>query len=890
MRNDIFNDQETKKEVFFILLKRAEISTIELYLYGWKDLVVNIPAQEMFGKVAINVVRKNEGLNTIKFLIEKCGYKFREIYDPGHCNLLQEACLYNAIDIVKYLLEKGFNPNTQDTLGITPLHRAIHTDSKGLISLLYSKGANLNTKDKQGLTPLHTAAINLKSNALIELRRLKANARIKEKNGMDYLQLSKAVKEGRIKVAKQYELGDQQKQDNEFREIDGLSQYYKALLEKKIFQKKFEDATELLETAYTLNKTNSFLLSTLVDCFVVSKSINAKQLGIYLDHLINKYKLSKNYIIIGYFHVCEVLKNIGEYSAIEQFIDFAIKMVSSFEEREVKNISISELYNHACSLYFELGSYHKVVVTAQLGLKYCLPNEDKRIVGFLHYNLGRAQFNLFNVESAYSNFEAAFSLVEDDIDIFNSFLSRLIERKEYDKALRISTESKCNIYPDLSITYIKLLKGDITWELALKEASNRKYLNDNFSYSLALDIQTICHHRLGNHDLALLCIKESFKHISAQKNINLDHAIIKYLHNTISYGFKEEGLKFIETTKDVYQNNYRNNNFIKIFKALTYVENSRIEEAINITLELSSFNINSQLLVGLYTSCSCLVIAQHDSDRYDLAQNLLEKALELDPSNLSAILYKALILFLRGKTSEANIGLSDLDENLVLQIAKSEDFLLEGAEEEVIGAELFDPVKIHLYFQKQKQQAITATANAIHKETKPITSWCISSKVYRENTEGVVHIDNELFSNYYALIDPGISNKLDNQTLKQCQNALEKGICYRKVGQNGVKFINNGPIELKIHGDTRLCTTQVFINEDSKKLIIFDELGHHKSIKRISNRNFSITNIKVPNQQSSEIGYSLQSEDPTPIIQGTPTPQFTDKVKVTLNSEVRECY
>ena len=70
---------------------------------------------------------------------------------------LHKAAQQNRIDIVKWLIENGANPNTKDKMHNTALHFASKTGSQQVLKYLIEYGANLNAKDKEENTPLHFA-------------------------------------------------------------------------------------------------------------------------------------------------------------------------------------------------------------------------------------------------------------------------------------------------------------------------------------------------------------------------------------------------------------------------------------------------------------------------------------------------------------------------------------------------------------------------------------------------------------------------------------------------------------------------------------------------------------------------------------------------------------
>ncbi|KAH9976584.1 ankyrin repeat-containing domain protein, partial [Lactifluus volemus] len=57
----------------------------------------------------------------------------------------------NALS-VELSLKHGANPNTQDDVGLTPLHWAVLCGNKVCIRRLFEKGAEIHVKDNEGRT------------------------------------------------------------------------------------------------------------------------------------------------------------------------------------------------------------------------------------------------------------------------------------------------------------------------------------------------------------------------------------------------------------------------------------------------------------------------------------------------------------------------------------------------------------------------------------------------------------------------------------------------------------------------------------------------------------------------------------------------------------------
>lgn len=69
-----------------------------------------------------------------------------------------------SLDLFRFLLDEGFDPNAKDENGKTVLHNHRNVD---VIGLLVSRGANVNAIDNEGMTPLHYAAYKDQVESLI---------------------------------------------------------------------------------------------------------------------------------------------------------------------------------------------------------------------------------------------------------------------------------------------------------------------------------------------------------------------------------------------------------------------------------------------------------------------------------------------------------------------------------------------------------------------------------------------------------------------------------------------------------------------------------------------------------------------------------------------------
>nr|XP_022912168.1 ankyrin repeat domain-containing protein 27-like [Onthophagus taurus] len=83
-----------------------------------------------------------------------------EIDEKG-ASFLHHASKYNHPDIIHFLIIEGFNINSPDFRGYTPLHYAVSYGNQHGTFLLLHSGCNANLKDfEEGNTPLHVAVKN----------------------------------------------------------------------------------------------------------------------------------------------------------------------------------------------------------------------------------------------------------------------------------------------------------------------------------------------------------------------------------------------------------------------------------------------------------------------------------------------------------------------------------------------------------------------------------------------------------------------------------------------------------------------------------------------------------------------------------------------------------
>jgi ankyrin repeat protein len=94
---------------------------------------------------------------------------------------LHYAARNGQLEAAKFLLDHGANPNAKNDRGVTPLHRAIH--SQQIAQALLDRGAQINAKDGSGETAAHWAAGERDSGALSLLLARGADPNARDNDG-----------------------------------------------------------------------------------------------------------------------------------------------------------------------------------------------------------------------------------------------------------------------------------------------------------------------------------------------------------------------------------------------------------------------------------------------------------------------------------------------------------------------------------------------------------------------------------------------------------------------------------------------------------------------------------------------------------------------------------
>lgn len=123
--------------------------------------------------------------------------------DENNCTSLHKVIAYTDIDsryeMMMLLLENGANPNVADKNEDTPLHYALDYDRLEMLPLLLENGANPNVLNKDGITPLHHAFFHNYFESVSFLLDKGADIGIKKHQQLStYMLFLERLKEGKI--------------------------------------------------------------------------------------------------------------------------------------------------------------------------------------------------------------------------------------------------------------------------------------------------------------------------------------------------------------------------------------------------------------------------------------------------------------------------------------------------------------------------------------------------------------------------------------------------------------------------------------------------------------------------------------------------------------------
>ncbi|XP_069024007.1 cyclin-dependent kinase 4 inhibitor D [Embiotoca jacksoni] len=119
-----------------------------------QDLTIMVLSQMDAGKALTAAAAKGDS-SEVRRILEECRVHPDTLNEFGR-TALQVMMMGNS-KIASLLLEKGADPNVQDSHGIAPVHDAARTGFLDTLQVLVEYGASVNIPDHSGTLPIHIA-------------------------------------------------------------------------------------------------------------------------------------------------------------------------------------------------------------------------------------------------------------------------------------------------------------------------------------------------------------------------------------------------------------------------------------------------------------------------------------------------------------------------------------------------------------------------------------------------------------------------------------------------------------------------------------------------------------------------------------------------------------
>lgn len=886
---------ENVKPLFFHFLNYLEIKECkkmpEFEQLKNTIIALNITPNEIFQSVAITVVKKGK-LATLSFLIDECGYALKNLADPEGMTLLHEACLRGNLEIVSYLLKKGFDPNQKDAQGQTALHAAIisphQENAVKIITLLHQYKANLNAiETENNLTPLHLAAIWKNKPARGVLIDLKANRKIKC-NSLTHLEFEKNIENGTIEnLSPAIDLSISETSLSE----KAILEYYKGCFSPKFHSEIFQNTKSwLMKSTKKLSQIETFAL---IDTFLLTTPFPCKveTLTSSLLNLIKKDKSNINDLLKGTLSLSSFLVSNEEENAVELAIQLNQFIVDQLQTTTLSDNNCADIYYVLGIIYRNAGRIKEAEKCLLNAISYSNQKTDEE-KSLLFYNLGCVRDNLLKFNETLEDFEKAFYLNSTDTNNFGAYVRALLKNQDYDKAQKVCQMSHFSDSSKYWTHLTNFFSGKLSADRLLKTAAtdfspdekspsfsnepseNAKLVADQKA-SYSADLKYVASSELDNKSSDLQAKnKEAFvlaeKAYAQDQDYPIENKIFRILDGDIKAKEYKKALIFAEENAKKYPFVYRRNLFLMIMMTELYNVNGdhgntqKILEKINLT------GVESKKLVTLYHS---LALNAQRENNYSASLSYLDLATKIDPDYFPAWKSKFLIFVLLKDLKNAaqiseyihknwNVDLGvfkDLEKDSPSLDTSSFDVLEnkdkeeeeeqaeEDSEEQPLKLELekYDPIKIEQYWNVEKERLEKEKAQKLSLQPQPKTAWKVGAVSFEEGQEGMVPVFHPQYPNCYAIIHPLL--KLDPALLKKAQSALKnEDIHLQQLSSNlqdqktarkrnsGIQTLNNSLVQLKIVGTLgkeRLWTNKVYLI-DGKHLLVFENCDNHPAIKR----------------------------------------------------------
>jgi hypothetical protein len=864
-----WRDQQNFKHIFSTAVYTFNEDLVSLIIKNYGPKLLNIFSIEEYCNLLLNCIVNNR-INISKILIENkkslqqkvttAAEKKREI-EP-HFALITQSIIGHQYELTKLLVENKFNLDSKNQRnGDNLIHYALDCRNQHALDILLEQPElrkSIIEQNFQGYTPLHYSiecskeVQSILRKAIKEKHSLAKALKVTNKSGDNYYQISKNYEKNKTKV----DLNKSQfLAQHKPLEPDILVSHIKSLPFQYLLENNFKNRNKLVQklkvsTNIILGSNKYQLHKGDVGALVVNiMTLVELNVDMEFDKILLKFlpKIVEIDLLkkcVQLFHAKINLTPNVDWS------DFDSEL--SFDEQKAKLINIC--YQKAVTIFISQGDHSTANIYANYSLDLLnshlfLSTDLNKHISF--YNLGCSKIHQ-DPKLALEHFNEALEFLPGDRETIEQKLICLALLKDYvqlkntinniaDSLLQRLMRSIYDSSVELDVTEQELINAGLQSELGNLKCAQ---LSSDIHNSI---IQTTIEER-ENYLLELTTANPSYfnrllYHYIAEKNYSGGYDLIsKYLakypailtnyYILITYNLyiicetygdtKKANIFFqllnkhknIPTCEVEYQE-------AKLFKVCHLVEQKAYSEAKKALNEQDeNLTINKEVETPVAINENSKIVAT-DSSKIEILLDILERSTKETNSN-----YPNLVLETYTENNSV-IKETDLDhsnpetdnESTVNDIEYTDDIGIE-----IQNGRIYDPKVIQDYFTKLK--LIVSKPKKMNPK-EHIDSWIIDgikySTGYGKTVKHVVSIAGK--KDFYSYLDLDQMENPDPILESKFLKAQAKGLALTATS-NGFKFNGNRFIELKIKGDPRFCTVDIYENSEGKFLVM---LNHYVS-------------------------------------------------------------
>ncbi|WP_341788447.1 hypothetical protein [Rickettsia endosymbiont of Lasioglossum villosulum] len=413
-----------------------------------------------------------------------------------------------------------------------------------------------------------------------------------------------------------------------------------------------------------------------------------------------------------------------------------------------------------------------------------IPEEEGII--FCRFNLSLAYFNVGNLSLAEKQLLHFLKTEPDDKDALYNLFNIYLTQQKLDKAKDLTKNSpkdlKILMEMSLDLAEISAIKLNSINQDELPATSKSQFRC--FEY-----IAKFNSYNDSERDSNYENLKEELIEIDKV----IDYAVLSFTTAIYTKQYELAAQFAKKIPKNIITPYIEKTRFL--LTPVEYISEVHIEEL------RSKFDLSQEDAIDLVIQVSSCLVAD---EQYKLALEKIEEILLLEPQNYSAI--------------EIGLSAAELINNQE-KIQEYSVLLHEKYEKDFIN----DIQNTHKYYRSIKELNLR---HAINNTNSNVSNWLIKEGEINKND--AISLGKYKGLDCYGRISTDI--KCDSTQYNEFINALEKGIIYKQQGNNGVKFLKENAVEIKINGGNRLYTNILNTNPQGELLINFDHFGNHKDV------------------------------------------------------------